>query len=146
MQTKYQTSPIPSRSPSSLSNNLRGGSPLPVPVAYRFVIERYEFINTILQIADCSMSCVVTVVRCKEETCGKHKERMICKIVLKSVHGYCDFHYFVLWHVAWFVKWGGDTFFLHRLHVDVEENYHTDILLWYIYSVILIFHFFVFIF
>lgn len=57
MQTKYQTSPIPSRSPSSLSNSLRGGSPLPVPVAYRFVIEEcYTLINTAMQILDTNNS------------------------------------------------------------------------------------------
>lgn len=54
MQTKYQTSPIPSRSPSSLSNNLRGGSPLPVPVAYRLdcmtaAAKRYKYLRRLVK-------------------------------------------------------------------------------------------------
>ncbi|GFG28690.1 hypothetical protein Cfor_05975 [Coptotermes formosanus] len=54
MQTKYQTSPIPSRSPSSLSNSLRGGSPLPVPVAYRLdcmtaAAKRYKYLRRLVK-------------------------------------------------------------------------------------------------
>ncbi|PSN56580.1 hypothetical protein C0J52_01552 [Blattella germanica] len=54
MQAKYQTSPIPSRSPSSLSSSIRAGSPLPVPVAYRLdcmtaAAKRYKYLRRLVK-------------------------------------------------------------------------------------------------
>ncbi|XP_047104337.1 protein unc-50 homolog A [Schistocerca piceifrons] len=51
---RYQSSPLPSRSSSSLSNNIRPGSPLPVPVGYRLdcmsaAAKRYKYLRRLVK-------------------------------------------------------------------------------------------------